>query len=219
MALSLVTPPSEEPVSIDEVRAHLRLEDGDDTENTLLLGLIKAARRRVEVILRRQIVTATYDLFLDEFPNRFWRADHWGPGEATPRQGDDLGGILGTHAIVIPRPPLQSITSVSYLDNDGNSQVIDSSDYDVDTNSEPSRIVPRPEFAWPVPGIFPNAVTVRFMAGYGDASSVPEEIKLAIKFLVHHWYENRSETTNVRLEQTPVGVASILDSVRWGSYV
>ncbi len=66
MALTLFTPPTAEPVSLEEAKRHLRV-DGND-EDVDILGLITAAREQAERHTRRQLLTATWDLKLDRFP-------------------------------------------------------------------------------------------------------------------------------------------------------
>jgi hypothetical protein len=219
MALSIVSAPSEEPVSVEELRVHLRLDGADDSENTLLGGLISAARARVETMLRKQIVTATYDLFLDSFPLRK-DGEGWGIDKAHPPQDRERGKKLEIEQIEIPLPPLQSVTSVKYTDANAVLQTIDSSLYSVDSVSLPGRIIPTPSSNWPSSlDRIPNAVEIRFVAGYGLAVDVPESIKLAIKFLAAHWYENREATSGIKLQSTPMGVDALLDAEQWGSYV
>jgi len=168
MGLALVTAPPAEPVSLDEAKDHLRVKNGD--EDVLLTGLIKAARQHVDGRdgwLNRALITQTWDLFLDAFPC-----------------SSDI-------PIVVPLPPLQSITSVTYLDDAGASQTWAATDYTVDAKSEPGRILPAYGLSYPSTRRVMNAVTVRFVAGYGLAVAVPATLKLALGALVAHFYEHR----------------------------
>lgn len=182
--LTLQTPPAAEPVDLEEMKLHLR-EDLDD-QDELVEAFIKAAREHAEGFLGRALVTQTWDLALSHFPA--------------------CGEFL------IPRPPLQSVTSVSYVDEAGVTQVLAGSEYVVDTAREPGRIVLGYEKSWPITRSVPNAVTVRFVAGYGDPEDVPESIRTAIKLLVGHWYENREATvlTGATTQKVPFGVESLL---------
>ena len=87
--------------------------------------------------------------------------------------------------IVVPLPDLQSVTSVTYVDSAGVMQTVSASDYTV----AGQRIAH--DTLWPVAGDVPNAVTVRFVAGYGLAASVPAAIKAAILLYVGDLYANR----------------------------
>jgi len=103
----------------------------------------------------------------------------------------------------IYRPPLQSITSVKYYDSDNIEHTF--TDYVADTRNEPGVVIFNT-----LPGaalLESGAITVRFVAGYGDnEQAVPSRIKRAILALVGHWYENR-ETVNVGniVNEMPMG--------------
>lgn len=188
-ALSLVTGPTTEPVTVGEAKSHLRVDTTDD--DAYILGLIKAAREKLEHDMRRAFVRQTWDLFLDCFPD----------------------------VITMPLPPLLSVTSVKYLDTAGVEQTLATSEYVVDINSQPGRIVTAFGKSWPSTRDTINAVTVRFPAGYGlavdtaeqSAQKVPEGIRHAIKFLVAHWHENREPAS----ESVPQAVAMTLESLTW----
>lgn len=161
-ALTQSTAPTEEPITLVEAKLHLRVSLYDD--DNLITGLIKAARAYAETVTRRQFVNATYQYKLDAWPN-----------------GD----------IRLPRPPLSSVTSITYVDVNGDVQTAGSSLYDVDTDTEPGRISLAYDQIWPTARDQNNTILITYVAGYGAASAVPESLKQAIKLLVGHWYENR----------------------------
>lgn len=164
-ALVQVTAPAEEPVSVPEAKLHLRV-DGDQ-EDQWIASVIAVAREHAETMLGRSLVEQTWRLSLDRFP----------PGRV----------------IRLPRPPLQAVTSVTYTAPDGSQHVLDEALYDVDTASEPGRIVLRPGASWPETATKPGAVQIVYAAGYGAAANVPEVFKHAILLLVGHWYEHREQ--------------------------
>lgn len=185
MALTMVTAPSVEPVSLADAKTHLRVSVSDDDD--LITALIATARQWAEAFTRRALITQVWDLFLAEWPE------------------DD--------EFEIPLPPLQSVTSVTYKDTDGNSSTFSSDDYIVDTDSEPGRVVLAYGESWPSTSLYPsNPITVRFTAGYGDAATdVPEAIRQAILLLVGHLYENREGTIGVgNMQVLPLGVEALL---------
>ena len=116
--LSLVTAPATEPISLDDAKAHLRVDH--TSENDLITSLITSFRAMVDGVdgtLNRALITQTWDLLLDAFP-------------------------CGDEYIEIPLPPLQSIESFTYKDTDGEVQTLTSSDYFLDQVSEPARLYP-----------------------------------------------------------------------------
>lgn len=179
-ALSLVTPPVGEPITLSGAKAHLRIDGTDDDD--LVTSLITAACRAFDgrdAWFGRALITQTWDLFLDDLP--------YGSGS--------LESSYAQPEICVPLPPLQSVTSITYVDLTGSPQVLDPSEYTVDAKSEPGRIFPAYGKSWPVARCAPNAVTVRFVAGYGAASAVPEDIKLWLKQAVAYFFENRGATS------------------------
>lgn len=172
--LSLVTAPVKEPISPAEAKRQLRLAEGVSQDEELIRGLITAARQYVETYTNRQLITATWDLVLDGFPR--WYTDE----------------------ILIPKAPLQSVTSVTYLDELGDSTVWTASEYRVLT-SEPGRI----SLAYDIDE-FPDLrgvagqVTIRFVAGYGgNPEDVPMGLRQAILLHLQRLYDD----TDVRLDQ------------------
>lgn len=183
MALRLVVPPSTEPLTVDEAKAHLRVTHAE--EDLLIASYVEAARQRCETFQRRAYVTQTWELTLDEFP----------PG-----------------AILLPRPPIQSVESVKYTDETGTVQTLDERAYVVDTDSEPGRIVPAYGTFWPFTLCTPGAVRVRFVAGYGDgAADVPEVVRMAMRFYLGHYNTNREGVvTGTIATELPEGAKDLL---------
>lgn len=186
--------PTVEPVSLTEMKLHLR-EDADG-QDSLITALIKAAREKVEIETRRALVTQTQILRLDGFP----RSD------------------TAAMAIEVPNPPLQSVTSIQYVDESGATQTLDAADYLVDTASEPARITPVYNGSWPIARAQINAVTVTFVAGYAPgsgsptdyAANVPEGLKAAIKLLVGAWYEHREAVGPLALKPVPMAYDALI---------
>jgi uncharacterized phiE125 gp8 family phage protein len=194
MALTLVTPPASEPIALQEAKEHCRI-DGTD-EDALMAGLITAARDYVENVTGRQLVTATWDLTLDRFP--CW-----------------------PYAIDMPRAPLQSVTSISYVDTDGHTQTVSSATYVVSApagaTAERGRISLAYSQVWPPTLWQANVVTVRFVAGYGNADAVPQALKQAMLLGIGHWYENRVPVISGRgftAIELPITVDALLGPYR-----
>lgn len=158
MNLTVITPPEEEPVSIATVKLHLRV---DTSADDALIGVyLQAARELGEGLARRAFVTQTLRLVLDAFP---------------------------TGPLKLPRPPLQSVESVTYLDANGNEH--EWTDFSVDARSEPGVIVFN---STPSASLFESgAVAVEFIAGYGADTDVPQTFVTAILQTVANWYELR----------------------------
>jgi len=183
--------PASEPVTLEEAKSHLRVDASDD--DTLIEGLITAARQYYEDVTRRALITQTWRLSLDRWP--------------------------GGSEILLPRAPLQSVTSVVYTDSDGTATTWSSDEYAVDADSEPGRVVLGYGYSWPSATLRTSLpIQITYEAGYGDADDVPEKIKQAIKLLVGHWYENR-EGVMVAQGVSIQGLPLAIDSLVWANRV
>jgi len=183
--------PSAEPVALSEAKDHLRVDAS--AEDSLIEGLIAAARQWVEEYTRRALITQTLEASLDRFPH----------SEAEP--------------ILLPKAPLQSVGSISYLDLSGTSQTWAASNYQVDKVSEPARILPVEAEDYPSEQDDTlNTVTITFDAGYGDAGSdVPDAIRHAIKLLIGELYERREYAVpGTIITEAPFGVQALLNPYR-----
>lgn len=161
------TSPPVYPVTLGEVKDHLRLTDigGPHEHNSMLADLVIAATEEVEAHTGRALVQRSF----------------------VYRQN-------GFSAIELPRNPVQSITSITYLDLDGAEQTLATSVYDVDTNHEPGLITLAYEQNWPSVRSTRGSVRVTFVAGYALSGSdyrvnIPRSIKQAILMLVEDMYE------------------------------
>lgn len=176
--------PACEPVSVQEAKNWLHV-DADD-EDALILGLIAAARQHAEVFTQRALITQTFELSLDAFPVNC-RAH-------LARYPETRACLAANYLreIVLPRPPAVSVQTVKYYDTAGVLQTLSSAQYYVDVRNEPGRIVLNPDYDWPETQTRPNAVIIAYTAGYGTPSFVPSGIRTAIRFLVSHWFEQRT---------------------------
>jgi uncharacterized phiE125 gp8 family phage protein len=163
MALTLITPAAEEPITTSEAKLSPSLRVATATDDTAIGTLITTARKLAETYTLHALVTQTWELVLDGFP---------------------------TGGIIVPMPPLQSVSSIKYIDGNGDEQTLDALLYSVDDDSIPGLIVPAYGETWPTTRDEVNAVRVRFVAGFGDADDVPEDIKSWIKIMVGTMYDN-----------------------------
>lgn len=164
MLFRLVSPPTTEPISLDEAKKQLRLESALDDAFVQTL-LIPAARQWVEEHCRRALVTQTWEALLTGFPS---------------------SGI-----IELGKGTLSSVASVKYLDANGVEQTLALGEYEVDTTSVPGRVLLAYGKSWPTTRAAWNAVRIRFDAGWA-AASIPVPIKQATLLLVSHMYEHRT---------------------------
>lgn len=186
LALTVDTAPALEPVTEAEVREHLRIPPGGET--ALLTRLISTARQWVEEYLSRALITQTLVYRLDAWPD--------GP-------------------IVVPRPTLQSVTSIVYVNATGTETTWSASEYQVDVSSEPARIQPVPTKSYPSVRSQLHAVRVTYVAGYGDArADIPEPIRQAILLKISDLYTQRGSVHVSALRYDERAALNLLEPYR-----
>lgn len=195
--LSVVTASTVEPVSVAEVKAQARIDHAE--EDDLIAAYLTAARQWCEAYVTRPLAgsAVSYKLILDNFCDpRYMRGD----------------------IIYVPIAPFIGLTSVTYSDADGDTQLFTGSL--VDTAGEPARIQPTLGEYWPAVRDRIASVDIRFQAGYSAIASVPQGCKTAIKMLAAHWYEHREPVvTGTIIQDVPFGLQALLDPHKWGGYL
>lgn len=204
------TEPAVEPVSAQDLDTQLR-GDGvlESVDSDLLESLIVAAREYVELFTRRALVNQTWTLYLDNWPSRPSSLGWWdGVREGSLSMG------YSDH-LELPTGPLRSVTSIKTFHLDNTEEVFASSNYFLDLNSNPGRVVLNPGAVWPTATRSLNSIEVVYVAGYGEAATdVPAPLRLAVKMLAAHWYENR-EYVKTQSDQNqascPIHIQSLLN--------
>jgi len=162
MTVSLLAPPTLEPVSLEEAKAHLRLAGSDDDD--YVSALIVAARLQVETAIRRVLIDQTWRIYRDDWP-------------------DD-------GSIDLPIAPVRSIVEIVVYDADGDPTTLAPTAWALDAASVPARL--RLLGTGPAPGRPLNGIEIDVVAGYGPSGvAVPQSLRLAIMMLVARWFENR----------------------------
>lgn len=187
MGLKRTVAPLVPPVTAAEAKKHLSLVGSDHDD--LVSRLIEAATEAAEWITWRALITQSWRLTLPAFPCRLW----------------------------IPRPPLQSVTAITYIDTDGQEQTLDSELYTVASDAEPAYVVAAYGASWPATRCTPEAVRVTFVAGYGgESSAVPQRVRQAILLLVGHWFANREAVAPGSFGEVPMAATWLLESFKTG---
>ena len=186
MGLALVTPAATEPVSTSEAKAHLRVDTSD--EDALIASYVSAAVKYIET-QTGPLITQTWDYKV----NREWPL------------------VDNYYSIYLPFSPVQSVTSVSYVDIDGNTQTLSSGLYQTVLSAPNPYLTKAYNQDWPQIRDIPDAITVRFVAGYTNAAAVPAPIKSAILLMVGRLYEHREEViAGVSAGIVPAGIEMLI---------
>lgn len=183
--LSVITAPQAEPISLAEAKAHLRIEADVVIEDELIQLLIQAAREQAQHETGRALITQGLQML----------------EPATCR-------------IRLCRPPLQEITSVVALDEDGAETAVDATDYRIDeTGLLPVLVIK----TMPADALH---VRVQYTAGYGEArTDVPAAIRRWMLLHISTHYEHRESVvvgSSVATMPTPF-IDGLLDPFRASS--
>lgn len=182
MSVQVSVAPTHEPVSLEDARTHLRITDtASDAE---IQRLIKAARNHVQNLCGRKLITQTLVQRLDKWPSN----------------NKDL---------LLDSPPVQSVTSVKYLDTNGDQQTWSADDYTVDIYATPARLRPVYGEMWPTIRATNNTIEITYIVGYGeDPGDVPADLVHAMLLLIGGLYEYQESISDQDLRDLP-GLGSI----------
>lgn len=185
MATKIKTPPAVEPITLAEAKSYLRITNSND--DSFITALISAVRRRCEEYTQRALITQAWTLWLDRLLDRNCR--NTGYGDFSINHVTRLD-----EALDLPRSPLQSVTFMNSYAADNSATVFSTSNYFVDTASEPGRICLNAGAIWPVQGRRFNCYEIEFVAGYGSTgASVPDDLKQGMFFLLKTLYADKSK--------------------------
>lgn len=172
-----------EAIDLSTAKLHLRVDASD--ENTLISAIITAARENAEQYTGLAIVEQTYTLQLEKFPEEELSLNIW---------------------------PVTAITSIQYIDPDGNTQTLSNSKYALNSYEGPS--VVQPLEPWPQTKVIYNAVTVTFTAGFTTSSPnnfpLPQSLVQAMLLMIGNLYENRESISAFENYERPMSATYLM---------
>lgn len=170
-AVEVITAATTEPLTVDELKLHLRVEVS--TDDPLITRLIADARKWAEDYTRRGLISQTWRLYLDEFPLDTQKGRY-------------------AQAIKLPGGKVNSVEWIKYLDGAGVEQTLDPAGYTLlSYEQQPSIVVPAYGTSWPGTRDFPDAIQVQYSVGAHDASGVAATLKQAVLQHSALHYEDR----------------------------
>lgn len=170
---TVTTDPASEPITAADVKEFSRIDTS--VEDTLIGSFITAIRQATELYLGRSLITQSLEYYLD-----YW-----------PEDG----------RIIVPRPPLISVSSIVSIDEDGSEETLSSDNYYVISEAIPGEIVLKDTLTSFV--INPRnraGYKVSYSAGYGASST---DVPFAIRQGMMQWVAYVYETRNFQPEPPP----------------
>jgi len=162
--LTTITAPTAEPVTLEEMKEALRVDHTDD--DSLIIGLMRAARMWAEAYLNKRIASQVVELSYDRFPSSEIYLGVW---------------------------PIISIDSVKYDDTASpvaEQTLVANTDYYADKTTIGGRV--KSISGWPSVAVKPNAVRIRMTVGYVK-DDIPDIIKEGIKVYTAALYDRDCE--------------------------
>lgn len=180
--LTVTTPPASEPVTLQELKDHLR--SNDSSEDAQLTAYITAARGMFEFKTGLSLMPTVFRQYVPTL----------------------------TDTVYLMRGNVTAVGGVYYYN--ASDTLTTAAGYLTDLISTPAAV-------WFT--TYPTTSTTRanvayvdFTAGYANAGAVPDDIKLAIKLLAAHWWENREAFTDRNLTSLPFGFNAIASKYKTG---
>jgi uncharacterized phiE125 gp8 family phage protein len=190
MIIRRVTAPATLPITLDEVKAQLRITH--DAEDTFLNGLIAAAVDYVDGqgLLGRAMITQTWAQYVSQSPG-------W---------------------VRLEMGPFIALVSVEYYDDAGVLQTATVGDFEAWLQDDFVICKPKENREWPTADTRQDAIKITYTAGFGTAADVPASLKHALLLLVSHWYQNREASIEAALKEIPLGFDMLLNAHRVSWY-
>lgn len=212
MGLTQIVKPQELPVSVPQARKQVEVPAQTTHHDIHLKRLITAATNQVQQRTGRALITQKWRLTLDRFP--------YGDRDSNNESRHGYYGRYGGYCdqrLMLPRPPLVSVDSITYVDSFGENQTLDPECYKVGTNSSPGIIQPAYGTTWPDTQYEIEAVTIDYTAGYGDdRESIPDEYRQAILIAVDHWFDPDQPMSGAESQGLPGAAMSLIESLHTG---
>lgn len=163
---NVTTPAATTPVTLAEVKAFLKLDASDASEDAFLTMLIEAATESAEKYIGRDLINKGYTTFRDDFVD----------------------------PLELRRSKVSVITSIEYLVSDVFT-LIASTVYGFTDVNDYAQIFLEESQSWPTDiDNLPQAVRILFTSGYGTAGSdVPSAIRIGLLQHINVMYANRGD--------------------------
>ena len=185
-AYKVVTPATENPITLTEAKTHLKVDTTAD--DTFITNLIKSATSSAQEYTNRFFIQTTIQQV----------GDKW----------EDISNLF--------KSPVASVTNIKYVNPSGSLQTLSTDVYFVDDVNKPARIGLKPNQSFPEIIDRLNAVQVNYVSGLAaGADEVDEGIRQALLLTIGNWYQNRQAVvTGTIATELPMNAKFLLDQYK-----
>jgi len=185
-AYKVVTPATENPITLTEAKTHLKVDTTAD--DTFITNLIKSATSSAQEYTNRFFIQTTIQQV----------GDKW----------EDISNLF--------KSPVASVTNIKYVDPDGTLQTLNTDIYFLDDVNKPARIGLKPNQSYPDIINRLNAVQVNYIVGLAAGpDEVDEGIRQALLLTIGNWYQNRQAVvTGSIATELPMNAKFLLDQYK-----
>lgn len=192
MAIKVVTPPTGDVIELADAKSHLRVPASQTLFDSDITAKLAAAVAYIQERCGRALLTQSWMLALDRFPNARW-----------PNRRSQI--------IQLDGGPVSAITDFSYIDETGTQQTLAANSYQSDLVGDIARLAPLPQQCWPqTQRDALNQVQITYTVGYGDESDVPDPLKQAILLVLGDFWVNREAALDSRYYVINQAVESLI---------
>lgn len=180
--ITLISTSTTEPITLAQAKQHLKM-DGIDDDDDLITALIASSREIAERTTGRDLVRRQWSYKINDFP----------------------AGILP-----LPKAPVASVETVTYIDTSGNQQTLGADVYGVNADWTAPYLYLKHDQQWPATRTQFAAVTINFTSGYpydagaspvDERENIPHGIIAAIKIILRDLYDNRGSADSIAAAQ------------------
>lgn len=166
----LLVAPTAEPLTVDDLKVHLRIDADETADDDRLAEILQAARETLEADTETAIMPQTWRLTLDDFP---------------------------ASEIVLPRGPVQEIDAFTYVSTGGTTTAVESSVYSLETTERRAALRLKWLQTWPTHRGDERGIVLDFVCGYADADAVPARYKQALLLMAELLYDGEAMVGSV----------------------
>jgi uncharacterized phiE125 gp8 family phage protein len=174
MNLRRITDATSEALTLEDARQQLNMLPTDTFDDPRIWRLIITVRHECEGLIHRSIMPTTWEVTMEDWPD----------------------------VIELSRPPVTSIVTAQYIDEDGDAQALTT--YELDTDTEPARVIPAYDTEWPAIRSKPGAIRIRYVAGYANRDAVPMPLRQWMLIRLDQYYHGCEQANEAAMASHPL---------------